>query len=302
MFLCYNKLIALKYVNHKKHGFTVVELLIVIVVIVILATIITFSYKGISENAKSAALISSLRNVATAIETQLEIDRADTSNLNVTGIPESFSPEKDIVLQIAGSADGARGYCINAYRISSYEIGSYDSKHGTYKNHLCPGVLIGSPVGGSVPLPPKDKNLVADFSEWTLTGGATYDSETGVVNFSDQTAKALSPLVGIDGSSSITIEHQAFSALPSTYYSPKSGTLMGTSYFAADGVTLVASTAGYTSNGNAGSFPLSQWSPRDWTITTGPSIKYVRVNIQSSTSSYTSDSFQVKSPVIKIRS
>ena len=51
----------------KAHGFTIVELLIVIIVIAILATISIVAYNGIQKSAAETALKSDLRNAATQL-------------------------------------------------------------------------------------------------------------------------------------------------------------------------------------------------------------------------------------------
>jgi prepilin-type N-terminal cleavage/methylation domain-containing protein len=53
--------------NKKAHGFTIVELLIVIVVIAILATISIAAYTNIQDRAKNAATISAVEQTIKAI-------------------------------------------------------------------------------------------------------------------------------------------------------------------------------------------------------------------------------------------
>jgi len=55
---------GLKYRTKQQKGFTLVELLIVIVVIAIIAAIVIVAYSGISQRAKTSALISDLTNSA----------------------------------------------------------------------------------------------------------------------------------------------------------------------------------------------------------------------------------------------
>ena len=52
-----------------QHGFTIVELLIVVVVIAILAAVILVAYNGITDNAKAAALKTNLSQATTKLET-----------------------------------------------------------------------------------------------------------------------------------------------------------------------------------------------------------------------------------------
>lgn len=56
------------HLKHRKEGFTIVELLIVVVVIAILAAITIVSYNGITNRAKDTAILADGRVVASAIE------------------------------------------------------------------------------------------------------------------------------------------------------------------------------------------------------------------------------------------
>lgn len=278
-----------------KNGFTIVELLIVIVVIAILATITLVSYNGIVGRAKSVAISNSLRNASDMMEIAL------ANNPSQTTLPSTVKADNDVVLSLANSPAGE--YCINAYRISAWEVSSYSSKDGTAQPYLCPGIVTGSPVGGSIPNPPLRTNLIApDFSTWTLSGGATYDSASKEITFSGTGGTATSPLVRMAGTSvNAFVSFDIFSATGSVYHSPLAGAYMGSAYFAADGVTPVMSSAGYPSNGNTQSVPLNAWTTRSWTVATGPNVQYVRFNINLAPANYTSNNFKVRNPAIERR-
>lgn len=62
------------WAKSKEHGFTIVELLIVIVVIGVLAAIVIVSYNGITNSAHDSAVMSDLSNMAK----KLEVEKATT--------------------------------------------------------------------------------------------------------------------------------------------------------------------------------------------------------------------------------
>lgn len=281
----------------RQPGFTIVELLIVIVVIAILAAITIVSYNGIISRARSLAIANSLHNTSDIMQTTI----ATGDGTAPTTLPSTVKADNDVVLQLAAPTSGsASDFCINAYRISYYEVGSFDSTTGQIQPYLCPGVLTGTPVGGSLPTVPLSTNLIApDFSSWTLTGGVTYDAVNKQLIFSGTTGSALSPLVRMGGQSSTTgLTFELYSSVAAPSFTPQAGCYSGSSYFAADGVTPATSAAGYTTNGNAQAVPLSAWTSRTWAVTTGPNVQYVRYSINMASTTYTSNSFKVRNPSI----
>lgn len=278
-----------------KNGFTIVELLIVIVVIAILATITIVSYNGVTGRAKSVAITNSLRGASEQME--IALSRNDSQ----TVFPDTVKADNDVVLSLTNAPTDQ--YCINAYRISTWEVSSFNSKDGVTKPYLCPGATIGSPVGGSIPNPPLGTNLVApDFSAWTLTGGVTYNDATKELTFSGTSGTAVSPLVRMGGASTNAyISYELYSTTGSVNFSPQAGAYSGSAYYGADGTTPVMSSAGYQTNGNAQAVPLNTWTSRNWTVATGPNVQYVRFNINLAPTTYTSNNFKVRNPSIQRR-
>lgn len=283
--------------KQKRTGFTVVELLIVIVIVAILATLTIVGYNNITGQARKLAIPNSLDNAAS------EMQRLALRGPMPTTLPTTIKPDKDVVLQLAGSAGGTSDYCINAYRISSYEVSSYDSKYGKVQPFLCPGVLIGSPLGGSIPAVPLSTNLIAtDFADWKLTGSVTYNKDTKELTFNGTSGVAVSPPVRLAGAStSAAFTYELYSTTASTNFSPQAGTYSGSAYYGSNGITPATSSAGYTTNGNAQAVPLNAWTARTWVVTTGPNVQYIRFNINLAPSSYTSGNFKVRNPSIERR-
>lgn len=283
--------------SRKQTGFTVVELLIVIVIIGILAGISFAGYSGLTGKARSVAVANSLDHAAS------EVQRVTLRGSVPTSLPSTIKPDNDIVLQLAGSAGGVDDFCINAYRISSFEIGSYDSKHGKIRPGLCPGILIGSPLGGSLPSVPMNENLTTpDFEDWDLTGSVTYDKTTKELTFSGASGWAVSPLVYLGGQSvGSGLTYELYSTTGSTTFAPQAGVYSSSNYYAANGTTSATSSSGYTGNGNAQPVPLSAWTSRTWVTGTGPNIQYVRYTIYLSPGDYTSNNFKIRNPSIDRR-
>lgn len=279
----------------KQKGFTIVEILIVIVVIAILVTITVVAYTGVTQRAKALAITNSLNNATDAV-------KLDTLNGTAPStLPSSVKPDKDIVISMTKPTGDASEFCINAYRISAFEVGSFDSESGQIRDYLCPGIVTGSPAGGSIPAVPLSKNLIAlDFADWELTGSVTYDASTKELTFSGASGQAKSPWVRMAGSSTSTrFTYELFSTGSSVTFSPNAGVYSGSAYYAADGTTPATSSAGYTTNGNAQSVPLNAWTSRTWVVTTGPNVQYVRYNINLAPATYTSNNFKVRNPSIE---
>ena len=275
-------------------GFTIVELIIVVIIIAVLATIAIVGYAAVTNKARSVSLTDSLDKAADAVK----LAGLDAGGTYPTTVPPSVSLNADSVVQLTvPTANGE--FCLNAYRISSYEVSSYDSKTGKIRPYLCSGVLQGSPVGGVVPDVPTGVNLVSDFSNWTLSGGATYDSTTGEITLQGVSGSATSPWIRLNGAAQFSCAYEIYSSAAAPNFAPQAGNYTGVTYFAADGTTTVTNSAGYTTNGNAQAVPLNAYTLRSWTITGGPNVMYAQITINLSPAAWTSNNFKVRNPNIQ---
>jgi len=86
--------------NHKRFGFSLVELIIVIVVIGILTAVVYVSYGGIVAAAKAGVAKSNLSSIAEA----MELERIQTGTYPTT-VPDSVKLPSDMSFTVAGASD-----------------------------------------------------------------------------------------------------------------------------------------------------------------------------------------------------
>jgi prepilin-type N-terminal cleavage/methylation domain-containing protein len=153
------------------HGFTIVELLIVIVVIAILAAISIIAYNGIQTRARETTLKSDLSNAAK----QMELANADASSYP-TSLPSGVKASSNVIMSLSQTTNG---FCINGEYSDSLKW-RYDSTSGGLQEGLCPGAVISGSESGINP------NLITntDFSgTWSfsaqVTAGRTLSTRPG---------------------------------------------------------------------------------------------------------------------------
>lgn len=128
-----------------RHGFTIVELLIVIVIIGVLAALVIVAFNGVQQRALTSTLQNDLRNAAQSLE-RAKIDNGD---VYPTNFPSDFKTDSKVSLNLAetGSVDT---YCINGSIQGVSQAWKYDKTDGGLKAGSCSGQIIaGSDVGGS---------------------------------------------------------------------------------------------------------------------------------------------------------
>ena len=279
--------------NKKTHGFTIVELIVIILVIGILATIGIVSYGSWKTSTTTTQLKSDLNGVAAAME-----NARNFGNSYPSSFPNTFRPTNDTVLQFATASVGS--YCVNAYSTKSTNLlMSYDSLTSSVRQFLCKGLVIGTPIGGTVPTAPRNVNLAGDFSNWTLSGGATYNQTTGEMTLGAN-GVAASPLIRVDKPAMMNLGGDLYATVASANpaLTPKGGWHTGTGYYAADGTTPVMNSWNYTGNGCAPAITLNTWSINNTGCgyAGGPNVVYVQYFFYPSAYGYTSSDLKIKNP------
>ena len=116
-----------------KHGFTIVELLIVIVVIGILAAITTVAFNGVKARADKAAMAADLANINKLVKNyQSEFDTMPTSMSQLNN-GQGYTPAKGNSVQLGGTS----AYCITVSRDEQYM--KFDSSAGETTDGYCAG-------------------------------------------------------------------------------------------------------------------------------------------------------------------
>lgn len=126
-----------------KSGFTVVELLIVIVVVAILATITIISYRGVTQQAREASLLSAVKAGAD----ELKLAAVDTKGVYPANLAEADLTKQKGVTYFYQRAASTKGYCLTV---------SIDDVHYFQTNEsekpargTCEGLIAWWPLNGS---------------------------------------------------------------------------------------------------------------------------------------------------------
>lgn len=280
----------------KQHGFTLVELLVVIVVIGILAAITLVSYNGTQQRASVAAMTTDLKNAADAFE----LAKVGVESYPTT-MPSDYKPSAGNVLQ-ATNTGNSTSYCINAYSTTKPTLRMYwDSINRSAQNGLCNGATIGSASGGGVPVALRGVNLMSDFSHWTLASGAAYNSTTGELTLG-ATGTARSALIRVDQPVGMKAGGDFYATIASPYsgWTAKGGFHIGTQYYGSDGSTPAQNSAGSAANGCAQPITLSSWSTNNQACVFfgGPNVIYTVMTLYATNSGYASSDLKIKNPLL----
>lgn len=280
--------------QHLTSGFTIVEMMTVIIILGILGSLTAFSFGNWQAQMAENELESDLRIAGSALSSAKAF-----SSASLTSIPSKYNPSKNIVMEATNAPSGQ--YCLNAYHIKYTSLRkSIRSGDTAPSDGLCPWGGSGSIVGGTVPAAPKGTNVALAFSDWTLSGTPTYNASTKQITMGTNGTIA-SPLTRVNGASGIAINGQFYATVASANAStqPDGGWHVNIAYFGNDGVTPVANTSGYTSNGCARKVQLGSWNASmngACSFALGNGIAYVRVTAYSSASGYASTDLLMRSP------
>ncbi len=95
----------LMHVYAKRHGFTIVEVLIMVVVIVVLATITIFGFGSWRARTATTEVKGALTNLATSLKSEMNFNSAYPSS-----IPSTYRPSANVTITYVMSGGGT-AYC-----------------------------------------------------------------------------------------------------------------------------------------------------------------------------------------------
>lgn len=154
--------------THRKKGFTIVELVVVIAVIGILAALGLVGWRNWQEGIGKKQLESDLKQASTAME-----NAKNFGSGYPTSLPATFKPGQGVTLSYMSGDD--KTYCLEAYKTSSpsvkYRITQADSKAAVGS---CAGTSIATPVITEVAVSGYFFNIFWN----SVTNAASYDVET----------------------------------------------------------------------------------------------------------------------------
>jgi hypothetical protein len=152
----------------------------------------------------------------------------------------------------------------------------------------------------SIPVPATlGVNAAPSFSQWTLSGGATYNAGTGEVTLPNSSAIVTSPPIRVNGITGMYIGADFNPPSSAVNWTPLGGYYTGGNYYSLNAITPVANSAGYTANGCSHSLPtLNVWTTETnyCNFAGGPNIKYVTFTFNGG--DYASPNIKIKNPSI----
>lgn len=144
-------------ISTAKHGFTIVELIVVVVVIGILVAIMVVGYGSWRHSSITAKVKSDLNSVASAMESYRTFN-----NAYPVSVPTTYTPTSGVTVT-GGSTDGGKTYCTDGTDSSDSSVLYY----------------ITSFTKGSGPLPGTCNTYNSMVGWWSFNGGATDATASG---------------------------------------------------------------------------------------------------------------------------
>lgn len=277
------------------------SIMVGIIVIGIIGGVIAATVFAVIPWAQDNAAKESLRAVKTAQDAHYGINDYYSSNL------KTLLKDSDNRLSVFAS-----GSCYSAFTKSSTGKTFYfTSQDGTVRDYTTlPTRPTNFPNECTWPINANDsvgQSIVPDLSEWTTTGATTFDKKTGAIKFNQDNDKIASPLIKIGKNKQYSV--QVDGLLPAINSTEKA-VIIGVTYYAEDGKTLVKNPTGFSSNGSTSIIPAdkaNQWTRVGFNALgqagSGAEFPaeatYLQVQFRSSTL-YSPASYQIKSPSVVI--
>ena len=144
-------------------------------------------------------------------------------------------------------------------------------------------------------------NRCPSFNNWSLSGNAYVENDVLVIP--DTVSSAVSPYIyiGPDSNWHWKAEYYATEQSLRAEAQPNAGYLEGSSYYDFQ-YNATPNTAGYAGNGNAGSYPIKQWTSKSWSYAGGNDVVYMKININGSSEYAQNSGFKVKNPMLTTHS
>lgn len=156
--------------NHKQHGFTIVELLIVIVIIAVLAAITTVAYNGIQQRAIQSTLTSQLATVTRLVK--LEQAKTGTLPTALAAVNDGQGVTTNGDITLAYMADtAANTFCVTAIYKDTTLYRQTESGSATQGG--C-NVAQGAAVTGSV-----TASTITRITDGVVLSNSYHDGSTG---------------------------------------------------------------------------------------------------------------------------